>query len=210
MEESLVNPTKATEHPSTQSLRLHTSIAHRSVERALNLPQSIGDFQDYRRWLTRFFGIYFPLETRLGTFSEWDEWDIPFDRCRHTASLSKDLATLNVSTEYVEFASCREIPALSNFGEALGSLYVIEGSKLGGRFILNDLSARLGPRIEGATSFFEGHGAQMGRVWNSFIGSLDKFFYREPNQFSTVCSGALATFTALEAWMSPLAGRSGF
>lgn len=190
-----------------QALRIHTSSAHRAVEYRLNLPDAIRTIEDYQRWLARFFGIYYPLEESLGTFSQWKEWNIPFEPFGRVNNLSRDLRAMSVPIEGVEMASHVDIPQLSNFGEALGALYVLEGSSLGGRFILLDLSKRLGQAIHGADSFFAGRGAETGPRWNAFKLSLDRFLSREPIQFSSVLTGAMATFASVGAWMSILTGR---
>ncbi len=191
----------------SQALRNHTSSAHRAVERSLDLPGAIKDFEDYRRWVARFFGIYYPIEDALGGFTQWEEWNIPFEPFGRVKTLSKDLTAMSVQIERVELASTSEIPQLSNFAEALGALYVIEGSSLGGRFILSDLSKRLGQAIDGRDAFFAGHGAETGQRWNAFKTSLDHYLSRDPVKFSSVVTGAIATFASVGAWMSILTGR---
>jgi heme oxygenase len=82
----------------------------------------------------------------------------------------------------------------------------LEGSKLGGRYILKDISNRLGSDIEGMDAFFAGYGADTAIRWASFKGSIDRFLALRPAEFSEVISGARMTYAAIDAWMSPLAG----
>jgi heme oxygenase len=168
------------------------------------LPQSIVTFGDYRRWLARFLGIYQPIEARLHAFPEWSLWGIRIGELGHSIGLRRDLAAMNASTE--EFPSAPEtaLPSLPTFAEAFGALYVIEGSKLGGRFILRDLASRLGSEIEGVTAFFHGHGEHSGVKWNAFRRSLDAFLAQHPLEFPNVVAGANSTFASIEKWMSPL------
>ena len=69
---------------------------------------------------------------------------------------------------------------------------------------LLNLPESIESEIQGATSFFDGHGAQMGPAWHSFPGSLDEVFSQEPAKFPHACAGVAATFPWLEARMSPL------
>jgi len=168
------------------------------------LPQSIGNFRDYRRWLARFLGIYQPIEARLKAFSEWDEWGICLAELGQSTSLHRDLAAMDAAGEELPLATETCLPLLPTFSEAFGSLYVLEGSKLGGKFILRDLAGRLGSEIEGMTAFFQGHGEHSVPKWNSFRRSLDAFLAKHPLEFSRVVAGAASTFASIESWMSPL------
>ena len=94
---------------------------------------------------------------------------------------------------------------VETLGQAFGALYVLEGSKLGGRYILKDLSNRLGSDIEGMDAFFTGYGPDTVVRWASFKGSLDKFSALRPVEFPEVIAGARMTYAAIEAWMSHLA-----
>lgn len=58
---------------------------------------------------------------------------------------------------------------------ALGYMYVIEGSTLGGRVILKHLHAKLGISENNSGSFFAGYGALTGSAWKSFLQSLQLY-----------------------------------
>jgi heme oxygenase len=207
MENSVSVLEKDAQGADSSALRNQTASAHRAVEHTLNLPEAIKDFEDYRRWLTRFFGIYYSIEESLGRFTQWDESGIPFEPFARANSLSKDLNAMSVPIETVELAPRDQVPQFVNFSEAVGALYVLEGSTLGGRFILLDLSKRLGQRIDGANSFFAGYGSHTGLSWTAFKTSLDNFLSQDPVRFSSVLTGANATFASVESWMSFLTGR---
>jgi heme oxygenase len=186
------------------TLRLCTAMEHREVERTLALPGSIQTMEDYRRWLVRFFGIYQPLEHLLSGFAGWTAAGIRIDQLGHTEALLKDLKAMRCDPDDIELA-LRELPMIQTLGQAFGSLYVLEGSKLGGRYILKDLSGRLGRDIEGMDAFFTGYGADTAVRWASFKGALDRFSTLRPLEFPEVIAGAKMTYAAIGAWMSPLA-----
>jgi heme oxygenase len=194
--------------PGTSDLRLKTQASHREVEQTLALPASIQTLADYRRWLIRFLGLYGPLEARLSTFSQWSDWGICIEDVGHSASLRRDIRALGTNVQDIPQATPSALPSIQTFSNAFGALYVLEGSKLGGKFILRDLADRLGPAIEGASAFFTGHGEKSGLSWNAFRQSLDAYLIRYPLEFPEVAAGAESTFAAVQAWM--LAARNPF
>jgi len=187
------------------AVRSFTAELHCEVEQTLALPGSIQTMADYRRWLIRFFGIYQPLELLLTGFAGWTAAGIQFDQLGHTEALLKDLKAMACDPDSIKLASAEALPMVETFGQAIGALYVLEGSKLGGRYILKDLSNRLGSEIEGMNAFFTGYGADTAVRWASFKESLDRFSALRPVEFPEVIAGARMTFAAIDAWMSPLA-----
>ncbi len=58
---------------------------------------------------------------------------------------------------------------------ALGILYVIEGSSLGGRFIFNHVSDLLGVDENNGASYFAGYGNKTGQLWKIFLRTLTAY-----------------------------------
>jgi heme oxygenase len=196
--------------PASGSSRLRSATAshHQAIDHALGLPASIQTLEDYEAWLARFFALYQPMESTLRGFPQWPEWDIDIAELGMAAALSCDLAALRRDVSLIKPAPQGRLPKLATFPAALGSLYVLEGSKLGGRFILHDLAGRLGAGIAGSDAFFAGNGSQTGSRWSRFQSSLDRFSAGRPGEFDEVVSGAQATFSAVQDWMSPLRCRN--
>jgi heme oxygenase (biliverdin-IX-beta and delta-forming) len=191
--------------PGADAVRSFTAKLHCEVERTLALPGSIQTMADYRRWLIRFFGIYQPLEHLLSGFQGWAATGIRINQLGHTEALLKDLKQMACNPDDIELASRGALPMVETFGQAFGALYVLEGSKLGGRYILKDLSNRLGSGIDGMDAFFTGYGPDTAVRWASFKALLDKFSTLRPVEFPEVIAGARMTYAAIDAWMSPLA-----
>jgi heme oxygenase len=192
---------------SADAVRSSTALQHQEIERTLALPGSIETMADYRRWLVRFFGIYQPLESLLRGFAGWTATGIRIHQMGHTEALLKDLKVLEWDLDDIELASQDALPVIETFGQAFGALYVLEGSKLGGRYILRDLSNRLGREIEGINAFLTGYGADAAIRWASFKGSLNQFSALRPAEFPEIIAGAKMTFVAIGAWMSPLTDK---
>ncbi len=82
--------------------------------------------------------------------------------------IESDLKTMDV--EIPNGTPLFKTPASVAF--ALGIFYVVEGSSLGGRFILQNVRQVLG---DVGTSYFEGYGNLSGQRWKAFVSNLDAF-----------------------------------
>jgi len=116
------------------------------------------------------------------------------------ARIARDLAALGSAPCPDEASDTFEI---SSFAHALGALYVMEGSTLGGRIILRHLETQEIDIPADAMSFFAGHGAETGSMWRFFVAKLDAFGELNPASCHAVQEGAQRTFQAVIAWFDP-------
>ena len=182
-------------------MRYATAEVRREIEQDLTLPDSIQTIADYCKWLGRFFGIYLPLEEVLRGFDEWTAWKIDLNALGQARPLRQDLTELGCDVGGIELAGDVALSRITRFAEALGALYVHEGSRLGGRMILRELLLRISSEIAGAHMFFEGHGAETGARWVDFRASLNAFYAAQPGELAGAIEGANATFQAKHRWM---------
>jgi heme oxygenase len=94
---------------------------------------------------------------------------------------------------------------LGDLAEVLGSLYVIEGSALGGRVITPQLKSMLGLGQGRGASYFHGFGGETGVMWNNFrvLASLE--IGDSSRDTVRACQSAKRTFAALIDLFGPLA-----
>jgi len=94
---------------------------------------------------------------------------------------------------------------LGDLAEVLGSLYVIEGSALGGRVITPHLKSALGLAQGRGASYFHGFGGETGVMWNNFrvLASLE--IGESSRSTVRACKSAKRTFNALIELFGPLA-----
>ena len=184
-------------------LRTRTAGLHEQTEILLGLPGAIRTLADYRDWLGRFLGLYDPLEKSLASFSEWGDHGFTLPSPDHGTCLAADLVALRVDPAKVSRAPPSLLAHPPTFAHALGALYVLEGSTLGGQVILRDVQARIGPQITGATRFFGGRGTAVGPTWQTFKIVLDAFGRERPDLATDVISGAEDVFRAILAWFAP-------
>lgn len=89
------------------------------------------------------------------------------------------------------------VPRLDGNAAAWGSLYVMEGSALGGQFITRALAAS-GLVPGKGVSFFNGWGEDTPGMWREFRGEL-RSELAAPASVDAACDAACATFDALTA-----------
>ena len=118
----------------------------------------------YRRFLEINATALLPLEQsleRAGVRTMLPDWD---DRAR-TAAILTDLARLGGRPGRLD------APELTDRSAMLGTLYVLEGSRLGAAYLLRTVKQSSDPLVSGNTAFL-GHGA--GRhFWPKYLAALE-------------------------------------
>jgi len=84
---------------------------------------------------------------------------------------------------------------------ALGMLYVLEGSTLGGRFILKNIQENLGLDEENGVSYFSGYGNKTGSYWKKFLVYFTEF-ETQNNTEEEIIAGADFAFTIIGKHLS--------
>ena len=84
-------------------------------------------------------------------------------------------------------------PAVSTRAEALGAMYVVEGSTLGGKIILKTLRSR-GVSTDGL-HFLDPYGKQAGALWRTFLSILERETAPDQTAMNDCVSGAIKAFT---------------
>jgi heme oxygenase len=145
-------------------LRHATDGMHRAVDsRFAGLLADAAD--GYERFLTAIAGGLLPLEralTRAHIERIWPDW--PYHA--RSAALHKDLARLDI-----DVPAQQAEPHLNSEAEILGVVYVLEGSRLGGAFILRELRRSADPARLNAIGYLS-HGEGQG-LWPRFLQHLE-------------------------------------
>lgn len=177
-------------------LRAATGPAHEALGETLGLMRDDIEIAAYARLLERFYGFWRNWQPRIAVLLE-DEALLAPRRRLHL--LAADLATLGYSPDALRALPSCPPPPLRDASEALGSLYVMEGSTLGGRTILRHVGDRLGLDGSAGCAYFAGYGRATGPMWHSFLLRLDA---ADPLDAHRIAAGATATFESLAVWLT--------
>jgi heme oxygenase len=157
---------------------------------------------DYRRLLSRLLGFHRPFEGQIRSAADRHHVDLDFGSHARSPFLVADLMSLGLSRSAVDdLPDCMPSLDLSSRGAVLGSLYVLEGSTLGGVQIARALQGRFGGGAGDALQFFLGRGDQHGALWAEIVALLETLA-EQKQACNDAVSAALGTFREFERWMA--------
>lgn len=180
------------------ALKEGTRPEHERIEGAVPLMDPRFGAGAYRRYLARLLGFYAPLEERLARH-DWARLGVDIPGRRKVPLLERDLRTLGWSPE-AALPGCDALPDVSEPAAALGCVYVVEGSTLGGQILTRALKARLPAELHGAFAFLDCYGERTGAMWKLFREQVEVAAARVGNE-RRLLQGARDTFHRLDAWL---------
>jgi len=178
----------------TARLRAETAEAHRRLEDNLDIFGKIASADARRRLVQRFHGLHAGAEAALAPWLTAVDGLAFGDRSR-LPQLRRDLAALGCGDPAPP--ACR-VAAPAGAAEALGLLYVLEGSSLGGRVIGRRLAAD--GIDDTGLSFLDPYGPQVGEQWRAFTAVLERETVGDADREAAV-AGALRGFQLALDWL---------
>ncbi len=151
----------------SNSIKEATKAGHQDTEKKVVLRiKQIKNEQDYLDLLKCFYAYFSVVERAIAPYITASI--LPDHRDRRNASYIKaDILELGGDLTNLPAASA---PAVSSDIQAMGALYVLEGSIMGGPYIVQMLR-KLG--INRGFSFFSGYGEHAGLMWRTFSEALN-------------------------------------
>ena len=177
-----------------QRLRQETEADHRAVEDVLPLMHQTLDVAQYLRCLQRIHGVVAAWEECALEVAP--EWMLPSVVARQRRKLLElDLAWLGAAQQE-DRRPC--LPQMNDLPSLLGTMYVMEGSTLGGQLIARHVETALHFSEGRGTAFFRGHGDRTGKMWTEFCELLKSYVTDE--QTYLVVKAAKAMFATYGGW----------
>ena len=184
-------------------LRVATHDAHERLEARIDILECASSLPTYKILLQQFYGFYFLLEPRLAEVLARELPTFDFEARRKVPLLARDLGVFGVGLDQLDvLPACRNLPAVKALPGALGCLYVMEGSTLGGKIISRYLRERLDLDATNGAAFFNGYGGETGRMWRAFGEMLTCWAEETGEDDALILQGAIQTFAALEVWLA--------
>ena len=177
-----------------ENLKSQTATAHKNLE---SLPVSASilspnmKISDYCHYLSLMYDVH--KSTQEMVFPLLKNFISDLEERAKTQLILDDLSFLNYTKkESVCIFNNQDI----NVPFALGILYVIEGSTLGGRFILKNIETIPGLDQQNGVSYFTGYGNKTGSYWKAFLNELTA--YENENQCADdIIKGAVYAFDCI-------------
>jgi heme oxygenase len=179
----MTEPPPTTPSSVRMKLRIATASAHARLD-ALAADFPLSTREGYADFLAAHAAALIPIEQALaeaGVNDVLPDWPA---RCR-SGAIMRDLDLLRADLRAIT------IPPICGEAEIFGTLYVLEGSRLGARVILQNLDAR----VAGSATNYLRHGDT--RLWQSFLAALEASPPAQ-EEFSVTLDAALATFETFE------------
>lgn len=168
-------------------LRESTKEAHHKVgNKVIRCIKSIKSEADYAAFLKLFYAFHHTVEKQTTPYIT--EKALPdLSQRRDSSSIQTDLATLGYGIDDLKTVIP---PFIDNTFRAMGARYVLEGSAMGGPYIIQMLRKR---GIERGFSFYEGYGEQRELMWERFGQALD-YLPQSEDDVKQAVEAAVQTF----------------
>lgn len=174
------------------ALRAGTHVQHEALEGSGWLEHAVADRDAYGDHLLRVATFVRDAECALAPFD--DELRAggfaPAER-RKNGRVCEELSALGLDAPAADGGAA--FPALSDFSAAVGCLYVLEGSTLGGVLIARVVRERL----DWESTFYGGYGRRTAEMWRAFASAANAC--AATLNVTTLVPAAQATFEAYGA-----------
>lgn len=175
-------------------LKMTTAQVHEQLEKKMDMMSQLENIDTYKNLVKKFYQYYSPMEEKLQTFAS----ELPMEGRMKLHLLKNDLLNLGFSEEEIQgLPKASTLPAIVSASQALGALYVLEGSTMGGQVISKHLRSKLGILPDNGGSFFWAYGEKTMPMWLSFKSFLNTF----TGDSSKTLESAKATFLSIEKWL---------
>lgn len=179
-------------------LKLSCKEAHIKTEKTLiEKLKAINTVDDYITILTMFYGFFSPLEAQIEKHITANQ--LPdIGKRKRSALILSDLQQLDYKKP---LTIAEDLPVIANYLQAVGVLYVLEGSTLGGQYIAQMLLQK--PALKDhkdAITFFRGYEQENLAMWEIFIHHLQANLEKEEH-LDIAMHSAIDTFSLLDEWI---------
>lgn len=184
-------------HTMRDRLKRETATIHARMEREIGLADARLSLPRYIFLLARLYGFHAAWEPTVARALGDDAFWAPRQRL---PLLAADLAAFGFSpADIAALPACPRLPPLDTPARAMGSLYVLEGSRLGGAAVARNLERALRVADRRGYAYFAADGDAVADRWRTFLGRLEAS--AAPDNAAEIVAAAVATFDRLHWWL---------
>jgi heme oxygenase (biliverdin-IX-beta and delta-forming) len=180
-------------------LKSATAEQHDRLESDLDVSRPSMDLAQYQKLLERFYGFYTAWEPAVAP--ELDRIpELDFEKRRKLPLLARDLREVtNGDIRLDSLPVCTDLPAINGLARKLGSMYVTEGSTLGGQLLSRHFGQLFDLDAKSGCAFFSSYQDGLGSMWTAFRNLLVKQATSENT--AEIIGGAVDTFRCMHRWL---------
>lgn len=157
-------------------LKARTAHQHQQTEDGVDLMDDDFSPEDYRKLLVKFYAFYKSYEPKMLEALCEHPIDFNYEERLNAPKLFADLQSLGMTEKEIsDVEAFEDLPALDSAEKIFGSLYVIEGSTLGGQVISRHLKEKFGFDESNGIAFFSSYGTDTGKMWKAFREAITAF-----------------------------------
>lgn len=171
-------------------VRQATAPLHKAVEQKLQLASPELTFAHYTRVLQAFLGFFEPWEAALDAACP-EEFRPLWSNSARAERLRTDLRSLGAAPD--PHIASPAVPPIENPGAWLGSLYVLEGSRLGGQHISRHVEQHFHWADGRGYSFFATNPLELRQRWRTLCTAIES----HNNLSNQIVRGSHRTFDCL-------------
>lgn len=174
--------------PALERLRDETATLHEALDRGLDVVDRLSDAARRDRLVAAYAAFYLGADAALS------------DMLRDVEGLDYGSRGHARFFEAAVPSGFPDFPKPKSRAEAMGMLYVVEGSSLGGRMIAREL-AKKGVSDQNL-AFLDPYGDAVGSRWRSFLLVLDREIGKSPTFLDDLAEGAVRAFVHARSVLS--------
>jgi heme oxygenase len=180
-----------------EKIRQQTRPNHEALEHAMSpFIMQVSNVNEYARLLRFFYGYFKPVQRAID--QALDREKLPdYDQRRKPEWILRDLQDLG-EKDHAGIPLYTEAPSVNDPAEAIGALYVLEGSSLGGKVICNIIAGNLGIPDKKGLSFFYGYGPAAAVKWKDFMAVINSYTDAEDEEH--IVTKANEVFAGFHQW----------
>lgn len=176
-------------------LKEATRPQHDSLEGTVDIMNRAMTLEGYKNLLCKFYSFHAAIEQPLGAI-DWQTLGFDFESRRKRHFLEKDFQYLDVDKSRIDL--WRDLPEINDAPQAVGCLYVLEGSTLGGQVISRHLRQNFDLTPANGAAFFNSYGERVGEMWKAFGAFANNYAEAHADEDETIINAARQTFTSFE------------
>jgi heme oxygenase len=182
------------EHDAMARIRAATHPQHVALEARAAILERVATPAGYAALIGLFTALHASYEPQFARFAvRFAELGFSLEARSKRALLEQDCSRIRerFSIDAVSPAATFDFPPVDTAAGAVGWLYVLEGSTLGGMVIAGHVAAALAI----PTAYYGAYGARSAAMWRDFHAFVRAYVAAEPDSEPAIISGARAAFT---------------